>query len=421
MELTTPSSLEQDSPGFLPFMKIEKTPSVLSTSGNPIVFTLYVPAHTSTLTGFRLQAEINLVYQEKTFKLPLLNLHIGSNGRVSLDISRLLHDKMSINIPSTIKYAVSLSTSNKLQYKVIFRATWDDGYLTAESQTLEAFRATMPSTTQVLFLDYIRLGKNYLSFTPTRVDTISNALHYLHFLAIEANTYIVKINARYRSGRTRNIQAFTFQAQKYDVFVIPAGLKHIPFLDDYGDLFDYSVWIENTQGEIVGKKIYFEIKSQTLPSRCILFENMLGGIDAIVAYKQKDSLKIEREEYQIGSSILSDTTAISNSLEYTSGNITRAMAELYKDFLQSDRVWLVTENNCYPIVIEKGTFTIIDETSDLYAISFKLKHTAVSGIFRDYSIPIIERETAVLITRNEKPITTGDKQIEVQQYKKLEL
>ena len=399
-------------------MELIKTPHTISTSGNPIVFKLNVPEHSNA--DFRLNAEI-IIISQGDYKIPKLNLYVGSDSMVSLDVRKLLHDRMSADIPSTIRYVVSQSTSNKLQYKVIFRGTWNGGSTSIASTTLTAFRASMPSTAQVSFLDYIRLGKNYLSFTPTRVDTISNALHYLHFLAIEANTYTVKINARYRSGRTRNVQAFIFEAQKYDVYVIPSGLKHIPFLDDYGDLLNYSVWIENALGEIVGKKIHFEIKSQTLPSRCILFENMLGGIDTMVAYKQKDSLKIEREEYQIGSSILSDTTAISNSLEYTSGNITRAMAELYKDFLQSDRVWLVTENNCYPIVIEKGTFTIIDETSDLYAISFKLKHTAVSGIFRDYSTPIIERETAVLITRNEKQITTGDKQIEVQQYKKLEL
>lgn len=399
-------------------MEIVNKPAVFSTSGNPMVFVLRVPEYNKP--KFRLKAEIVVYYFALQYTVPALELFSDESGSVRVDVSKILHHLPSVELPSDLSGGFFVSDKCKISYTVKFSATWDNGYQNLESEMMTAFRATMPPSSQLSLLEYLSVGKNYLSFTPDVVDTVKNGVHYFYFMNTgnQAN-FTVKIRARYKDNSAREISAIRFSVAKYGVCILPVGLFHYGFLLEWGELSDYSVWVENDLGEIAGKPIRFVLRSFELPCRCVLFENSIGGFDTAIVFLQKDTLKIEREESSAGGLISSDVVDIENTKECTSGYIPNRMVALFRELLVSQRAYFCEGTKLEPVNLLKGSFSLREYTSDLNSIELKVCPAFVNHMFRDEITPLLSSEIAALATRDMRLIASGEDVIGVRIKKEL--
>lgn len=400
-------------------MEIISHPENFCLSGNPMIWKIHVPEFINT--GFCLQAWVTLKDKGKNEDLPVMMLHPDEQGNAEVDIRHFLHHRMQTELPDDFTGGVYPVKGNRIQYQMCFQASWDTNETYLESDFYVAFHGRFPLDAEMSFEDYVVLGQNYLSFVPQVIDTIPGAVHYLYFLNTgETGEFRVKVRAHYKGGAERVIITGRFQANRYDVYGIPAGLYHYGFLREWGRLTDYSVWVENNREETVGKQIRFTICRSELPARLLMFENSLGGLDSVLAYKQKDVLKIERDEFVQGARVKSVVTGMENTVECSSGYITKGMTELFRELARSERVFLCDGGHVREIVILKGSFTI-DETDDLYSIDFKYKTSYTNGVFHDYVAPVFRLETGVVGSRTECPVKVNECLVKANKTKKLKL
>lgn len=378
-----------------------------------------VSAPECVYAGFCLETWLTVRNGELEVDLPKMVLYPDGDGVAEVDVSRFLHDRMATELPESFKNGVCLVKGNRLEYRMTYRASWNEDDVYLKSDYCVVLRGRFPEDAGMSLEEYVREGKNYLSYMPEVMDTVAGSVHYLYFLNVnESGNYVVKVSARYRSGVVREVITGRFWAPHYEVFAIPAGLFHYGFLAELGALANYTVWVEDDQGRLSGKRVLFTVRRSSLPVRVLMFENSLGGLDSVVGYKQKDTLKVERDEFQRSDLITSVVTSCENTVECSSGYITRGMTEPFKELGMSERVWLCDGARVRMVVMVKGSFTV-DETGDLYSIEFKYKPGSTGGVFRDYVAPVFRLEAGVIGSRKNAVLEANGHRIEANVNKEL--
>ncbi|MEG2228156.1 MAG: hypothetical protein RRY39_06625 [Odoribacter sp.] len=395
---------------------ILQTPPDLSPSGNPICFRVKTTVHGS---GDRLSARVLVESPSDPgvfSPLPLLNLYPDVNGLADIDISRLLHDRMSPALPDIASGAIRQAVGNMVRYKIVFS---EHPSLSAptdvESSVYVAIHARLNADqiSSIQFYEYIDLCNHYLSLFPACQETTFDGIHYLYFLDRSVfKPYKVKATVITRSGQHRDytIGSFTTTDRAYSVHIIPVGLRHISFLNDQNDMASYSVWVEDGTGREVGGRVYFTLRSSVCQYEYFLFENAMGGMDTLLSSRLKDTLKVDREEYNLSTNILSRTTDYTNTIESGSGYVSKKITEMFKYMMISNNVFLAAAV-LLPILLEKGSFTVIDERSDLYFVNFKYKPANEKDLLNHYETRAVKKVRALLCVGKCQKLTANSKNI----------
>lgn len=365
-------------------VELLKVPVSVAPSGNPLIFK--VRAGNYTVPGHRLSAQIFIetVADSDTFHaLPLMNLDPDSSGIADIDVSKILHRRMYIDIPDFENVSITRLTHSTLRYKIQFKEIYSETEVTKDTSIFTAIKSRLNYYNYPLeTLDnYITQGKNYLSHSTDVINTIVGSIHYLVLLVKHPDIYNVKIAATYSDNSiiNRTIGSFTTVTNN-NVYSIPAGLKHRDLAIPGKVLKSYEIWVEDNNNQIVFRKIKFIVSRFHQAKRCFLFSNLLGGIDTIITESQSDSIKVERDtftkylpiDYQTSDkNITTIVTDYSNIFEANTGYITRKQAELCKELSISETVYLVGQRSFIAINIDKATFDIADDKEDLFSFKFK--------------------------------------------------
>ena len=365
-------------------VELLKVPAELAPSGNPMNFKVRAGNH--TVQGHKLSAQIYIetVPDSGTFKaLPLMNLDPDDTGIADLDVSTILHRRMNVDLPAFESGNVTRLLHATLRYRIIFTEEYNKTISSKETSIFTCIRCRLnyynyPDET---LRDYVVQGKKYLTHTQNTIDTIPGSIHYLVLLALQPDTYIAKIKATYTDGYTTENTIGTFSSvTKYNVYAIPAGPRHRDLAIPGKKLLNYTIWVENETGEIVFRKVTFNLLPFHPDKRCFVFSNLMGGIETLITESVSDSLKVEREtflNYLPVEYIASDrniTTSVndySNIFEANSGYITRRTVETCKELAISENVFLVGKRSFIAINVDKGSFDIANTREDLYAFKFK--------------------------------------------------
>lgn len=351
-------------------------PKSLSPSGNQIYYKVRADKHATS--DHRLIAIIHLETSPGSnvfTQLPEMNLDTDNQGYADIEISRIIHRRMSIEIPSFITTQALITNSLTLRFKVLFIEYWSGQSARKESSISTAIHAKVNNHTPNKVL-----SNRYLSYFPVKIDTYIGSIHYLTALFAEGGLYTARLAAFYSDGTINNHIISTIDVNGVNkVYIIPTGLQHRNLALPGKTLTHYTVQLSSYHDVIVFPKITYKVNPQK--KKCIIYTNRLGGIDTFFIEKEKNSLKVERENYlkplQSGffptdCDTISLTTSTTDTYEIGSGYITRKLQELYKELLISDKVFLVHQNNFLSINIDKGTFSLHDDGDDIYFIDFKM-------------------------------------------------
>ena len=374
-------------------VELLKVPVELAPSGNPLNFK--VRAGNYTVEGHRLTAQIFIetVPDSGAFTaLPIMHLDPDETGIADLDVSTILNRRMYTDLPVFENTSTVRLLHSTLRYKLLFKEEYSNSVATKETSIFTAIKCRLNYYNYPLetLKEYVIQGKNYLSHHPDVIETIPGSIHYLVCLALEPTMYTIKLIATYSDGSqvSKTLSTFT-TTTKYNVFAIPAGLRHLNLAVTGKQLLDYTIWIEDTDG-IAFRKIKYLVSRSRLQNRCFLFFNILGGIDTIITGSQSDSIKVERETFlsylnpdfkASDRNILTSVSNYSNNFETTTGYISRKMVELCKEFAISESAYLVGKRSFIAINIEKATFDIANDNDDLYSFKFKYSPAFSRDIF----------------------------------------
>lgn len=396
-------------------IELLQTPVGLSPSGNPVMFRIRTSQYVS---GYYMTVVLYIGVEV----FPEMFLYPDSDGVAEIDLSRILYDQMTLPLPDLDVASPQQIVDNLLQYRMVFTGHYDGITERLSTDTYTVIRAKMDERIlkHIQLSDFLSLGFGYLSAAPDRRETTPDGVHYLCFLSQSVNQVCqIKAIARTKSGKKREYTLGIFgPTGMFTTWYIPVGLRHISFLNDRKDLESYTVWLVDANNNVVGKPIEFTLVRPGSRTKNLLFENSLGGWDSLPITEQKDTLKVERSDYNFANSIASLVSEFANMVECSSGYVSRRMAEMYKELLISERVY-ISGSEFFPIVIEKGTFTIVDETADLYSVSLKYKPARVNGLIREYATPVLLPGNALLTDQHNHQIATSDADINVNKNIKL--
>ena len=258
---------------------------------------------------------------------------------------------------------------------MLFIEYWGSQSARQESNPSTAIHARINNHTSIK-----EIASRYLSDFPNKIDTYIGSVHYLRCLFYTPDTYTATLKAYYSDETSvdHTIASLIIESP-YEVYTIPTGLCHRNLALANKTLTHYTVTIKNGSGNIIFPPKTYIVHLQE--KKCIIYANRLGGLDTFFIEREKNTLKVERENYlkplQAGFSItdcdtLTQTTSYTDSYDIGSGYITRQLQELYKELLISDTVFLVHNNNFLAVNIEKGSFNLYSDDDDIHFLDFKI-------------------------------------------------
>lgn len=379
-------------------VELIQVPNTLSSSGNKIYFK--VRAGNYTATDHRL---IAVIYVENTpnsntfTPLPEMNLDTDDFGYADIDISRILHRRMKIEIPDINNTQVHQLQKLTLRFKIIFTEMWSLQTASKETSIFTTIHSRINFNIYPLqkITDWLT-EKNYLTQADSLIETYPGSIHYLTCIFKTPGKYIFNLTAYY-NDQTQIQQIFSTQEVLFAncAYIIPAGLRHRNLAIANKTLIKYEILVTDEANNTIFKKVTFQVTYKS--RKCLIYANRLGGIDTFFIEKQINTLKIEKENYlqylpenYSGSdaNILSNTIEITDTYEANSGYISRKQQELSKELLISDYVFLVTANSFVAVNIEKSSFNLYSDSDDLYYTKFKYSSRLAGDFLLSINRPI---------------------------------
>lgn len=262
--------------------------------------------------------------------------------------------------------------------------------------------------------DYIKTVKkgvlNYSNFAEVtlRQEQYRYWFNYHDTIAIKVNLTIV-FKPEEESVGVISGPIYSFQANKYDVLIIPVGIGWLSYAQtliesasrDINDIDYYYLTVyEFYTSEFLANLGYFRITQSVFGEKYFLFENSAGGGEILRFTGEKSySVEISKKEYEkmhlpwdpINYQYWQQQTkaqqlvGYSELYECSTGNLTRQQVQHYIDILISENVYEIIyfddqgnnlEGYRYAIIIEPGSFRITNDRRDgeyIYNLSFKYR------------------------------------------------
>ncbi|MFZ4412925.1 MAG: hypothetical protein ACOYOV_07565 [Bacteroidales bacterium] len=209
-----------------------------------------------------------------------------------------------------------------------------------------------------------------------KIETWSDAQQFLYFVNSMANIAIThKIKLYYTDGTNTTMTKETFAGVlKGECLIVPAGFSQLNLqaVVPAKECYKYEVWLENA-GVVIGKVISYYLVPKPLYGREFWFKNSMGGMEALLCEKQIHKLDIKRSELLSNNNYATDIDEINDSYECITGNKTMREIEHIAEFVASKKTYLLQKGIVYEVALEQGSYTLADETEDLYNYKFKYR------------------------------------------------
>lgn len=365
---------------------IEQQPATLLASGNRIYFV--VSSDMCNAANYELTAQISILDNDgSSTVLPKMKLYPNGDGRADIDVRKMLHNRLKPTFPDISKNNFSELTGFTLRFKIVFRETHMAGVGDGkESETFTVLKATFPE--KQTLANWIG-SQNYLTNHSNYIETVENSIHYLVAIFRTAGTYPVKLTVDYKDGTTETkLIGNIYVTSAYEIRAIPTGLKHLHFEKSPAQ---YTVYVQNNAGSTVFRKMTYIVRERYKKYSSLLYLNILGGIDSVLISELSETMKTERVIYRAdGLKLQSLLTDYTDTLEVTTGNIKTDAVKLCRELLISEQVNILHHENLVPVNIEKGSYKLYDENSDLQSLTFKYS-------FADPSYPVLNDNTGGIL------------------------
>ncbi|MGQ1890648.1 hypothetical protein ACT29H_09420 [Thermophagus sp. OGC60D27] len=388
-------------------LSIVSQPRVIDFARNPLFFRLVSSTDGNSYDDYHIRAKIfveNLSNPGTYFELPEFRLDPYSDGTVELyDIGNVIRRKFQgyFDLPDFEMSGPVKTLATVIQYNVTFTEMDGDNEIgSINSGNLLAINGKINLTDYPGFdlRTFLNYNKKFLTNSPERIYTYHGSKHYLYYINTESDaiTVIFKIQLHTKSG-VNNYESDNVVLQQYQGTLFPVG----DVIATYGNEIIYAtVWLETINGTILaGPKNYF-FRNKTLYAKTFIFQNRFGVFDTINTFSQENNVTTERSNSlknltpgfrRLDGNVSSELISLVDTFEAETGVIPIANAQHYKELIESEAVFLQSEDRWIRVIIDAGSFKITDEGDDLQNVAFSYR-AAYSGDMLNSEIKLPQPE-----------------------------
>lgn len=244
--------------------------------------------------------------------------------------------------------------------------------------------------TNNFFSSYLPNTKPFLSWQPVNKQVFKDQPEFLYFIvnSFEVTDLSLKIVINHKDGTTTEKADVFTQAgvNRYEVYIFPAGFNQIDvqqIADDESnasEITSYILYVEDQDENIISEFRTYTINNDYEPfKKTFLYLNSLGGFDTLVCTgKAETTLKTSMQAVEKILAYNYSTTDFERetlnksgeqTVNFSTGWITKEQAERLQDFLISEEVYLDTGTRYIRVEVNAGTYKIDDETDTRHYIS----------------------------------------------------
>ena len=390
-------------------LSIVSQPRIIDFAKNPLFFRLVSSTDGNSYDDYHIRARIfveNLSNPGTYFELPEFRLDPYSDGTVELyDIGNVIRRKFSgyFDLPDFEMSGPVKTLATVIKYNVTFvEMDGDTEIASINSGNLMAINGRINLTDYPGFdlRTFLNYNKKFLTNSPDRIYTYYGSKHYLYYINSESDAISVtfKSEIHTKSG-IKEYVSDSIILQQYQGTLFPVG----DIISAYGNDVIYAiVWLENSGGTtLAGPKSYF-FRSKTLYAKTFIFQNRFGVFDTINTYSHENNITTERSNSlknltpgykRLDGNVSSDLLSLVDTFDAETGAIPIATAQHCKELIESEAVFLQSDDRWIKVIVDAGSFTISDEGDDLQNVAFSYQ-TAYGGdmLNTDIKLPQPEHE-----------------------------
>jgi hypothetical protein len=296
-----------------------------------------------------------------------------------------------------------------VSYNVVFREMDGDTELnTVNSGTLKALNGRVNQSQHQNFniKNWVTENTKFLTNSPERIYTFQGAKHYLSYLNPypDALTLTLKINAETSTGQqtheTSSLTPNPLTLQPEEVALIP--VSDIIKNNINGTLYQSTVTLENASGVTVAGPKTFHYQPRRPYAKAFLFQNRFGVFDTLTTTSETNTLETERQESRRNlasgyksqdGNLSSELTTVADTFKARTGPIPIAMAQHYKEMIESNAVFLQGKDRWIRVKTDKGSFNISDESDELQTVTFTYRPAFAGDLLSsDLNLPKTPQE-----------------------------
>lgn len=256
-----------------------------------------------------------------------------------------------------------------------------------------------------IFSKYIGPNRKFLTWNPTKV-VLPEQPNYLYFLTnMKPTPTVLTLRLyRYYDDGTEDTAAVSVMAigdvQYMTTYSVPIGAKQLGITELSKKVIKYVVWLNNQADEIISEQRTYIIDWQYYrEKRYVIFRNSFGAYDSLGLtgdFSANVSLsRDESERYKPYQSLASfseiEVSKVTGQREIriNTGWLTKQERDWLEELALSEDIYLVTDRDYIPLVLQDSSYLNEDSTERLIGRSFTLRYANKHRNFS--SLPITEK------------------------------